>query len=415
MRFVLWTLALLVSIPSAFASDYSWDVVPIIPSCQDKIACTKDEMAAHIPKSGIVPRLQQVIEKAILEKAHISLAFMSFTEESLWKSLCEAGRSGVTIEGFFASRAGAANGLGTRLERDCQASAKAANIKMYYMGMPEAGKSSWRLHHNKFFLVDFGPGKNIEIAFGSANLSTQGLTVNYENWNFFSGRRELPFVQNHLCDLEAMRLARKAGKAEDDPKVFRTKLDACLSDGPPNKENYEKILKRDGVVAMFAPDKKDRAFAILADNIGRVVSGGRIRMAVYFFMHRPLIDALTAAVKRGVEVELLVDDDIYLGGSIATQKKIWESAIKPSVSGFKIRSFDTNESIFQLQHNKYLMLEGVDRAGNIRVFGGAGQFTLSAFQNNYENFFLTDDLKIVRAYSDLFTQLWNLGADVAKD
>lgn len=398
----------------ASAADYSWELVPTVPVCEGVVSCTKEEMQEHVVKAGIVPRLQEMTERAVKGGGKISLAFMSFTEESLWQTLCDAGKRGVPIEGYFHSRAGAApKGLAFRLERDCQAGTKKKNVTMYYMGMPETGKSGWRLHHNKFFLVDFG-SQRVEIAFGSANLSTQGLTVNFENWNFFTAAKSVPFVQGHLCALKAMKLARKASQKEDDPLVFRDNLDKCLADGPPSVELAENLIKRDGVVALFAPDKKDRAYQILADNIHRVVKGGRIRMAVYFFMHKPLIDALVAAQKRGVEIELLVDDDIYLGKSIPTQKRFWDAFLQPKVSGFKVRAFDTNEAIFQLQHNKYLVMEGVDRLDKVRVFGGAGQFTLSAFQNNYENFFLTEDPKVVRGYQDLYTQLWKLGTDVPK-
>ncbi len=413
MRRLFSALALVFVAWGAAAADYSWELVPTVPVCESGIFCTEEEMQTHVQKSGIVPRLQEMTERAVKDKGKIALAFMSFTEPSLWKTLCDAGKRGTAIEGFFHSRAGAPKGLAFTLERDCQGGGARKNVRMHYMGMPENGKSGWRLHHNKFFLVDYGAAK-VEIAFGSANLSTQGLTVNFENWNFLTAKRSFPYVQNHLCDLTAMRKARKAGKLEDDPEVFREALDSCLVDGSPTVESIEKIVQRDGVVALFAPDKKNRSYLALAENINRVVKGGRIRMAVYFFMHKPLIDLLQKAAQRGVEVELLVDDDIYSGKGIPTQKRIWDAYLHPKLSGFKVRTFDTNEEIFQLQHNKFLILEGVDKLGNDRVFGGAGQFTLSAFQNNYENFFLAGDAKIVRAYQDLYTQLWNLGADVAK-
>jgi len=397
----------------ASASNYTWDLVPILPKCQGPgIHCTKEEMPEQVKKAGIVQRLKEMTDRAELNNGKIRLAFMSFTEPALLEVLCAAGKKGVQIEGFFHSNASGENGFGTKMTNDCQKSARRKNVVMHYMGMPKNGTSGWRLHHNKFFLVDHGAGKNVEIAFGSANLSSQGLSVNYENWNFFSGPRDLPFVKNHLCDIDAMRAARKAKREQDDPKVFRTKLDECLAHKDVTPGKAEEILEREGVVSFFSPDPKDRAFKVLADQIDKVVAGGRIRMAVYFFMHKPLIEKLKAAVARGVEVQLLVDDDIYLGGSIPAQKRFWDGFIKPEQSGFKVRAFDTNEGAFQLQHNKYLVLEGVGSRGVVRVFGGAGQFTLSAFQNNYENFFLVSDPAVTRAYGELFTDLWRIGADV---
>ncbi len=396
---------------SAASAEYSWEVVPIVPECESGVFCEREEVPLQLEKAGIVKRIENMIDRAVENNGQISLAFMSFTEPALYEALCRAGRKGIAIEGFFHGKAGPPKGLAYRLETNCQGGPRRKNVKMHYMGMPVSGKSGWRLHHNKYFLVE--TEKEVEIGFGSANLSTQGLSVNFENWNFVSGPKTTPFIQDYLCNVQAMRKARKAGRAEDDPKVFRKTLDSCLTTAELTPEAVDRVLEEEGLVALFAPDAKDRNFTVLADQIRRVRDGGRIRMAVYFFMHKPIIDELIAARKRGVQVELLVDDDIYSGGSIPTQKRIWDAHLKPEKSGFKVRAFDTNEALFQLQHNKYVIFEDVDYPGRVRVFGGAGQFTVSAFKVNYENFFLAENPVIVEPYQELFDRLWSMASDVS--
>ncbi|MGE4132234.1 MAG: phospholipase D-like domain-containing protein [Bdellovibrionales bacterium] len=403
----LVSLILTVFAVQANAKSYKWELVPILPACKAGWFCEKSEMPDQVEKAGIVPRMKDLIQEATKKKAKLSMAFMSFTEPTLFEALCEAGKRGLEIEGFFHSTAGPPKGLGFRLTEECQAPGK-TNISMSYMGMPKGGKSGWRLHHNKYMLFDFGAGR-VELLFGSANLSSQGLSINFENWNFLSADKKMPLVKDHLCDLEAMRAARQAGVEQNNPDVFRTKLDACTKRSHKIKD-AEADLKKEKVVSLFSPDPNDFAHLWLVDQIARVVPGGRIRMAVYFFMHKQIIDALKAAQERGVEVRLLVDDDIYLGKSIPTQQRFWETFLKPSESKFQVRTFDTDEGSFQLQHNKYLVLEGVDKLGETRVFGGAGQFTNAAFKVNYENFYVISDEDVVGAYSRLYDKLWEMAS-----
>ncbi len=388
-------------------SALDWEFVSLTPNCRAGFFCEKDEVISSVEQSGLSKRLLAMAERARIENGQVYMAFMSFSETSLFEGLCDLGRNGLKLEGFFDSKAGPPSGLGHRLETECQSPGK-INITINYMGMPASGRSGWRLHHNKYFIAQYDSNL-AEMAFGSANVSFNGVSVNFENWNFVTGNVQDEFISDHLCNARAMHEARRAGADEDDPKVFREVLESCLSYSDLSPGVAEGLLVREGGIAMFSPDPLNRTFKLLEDQIDRVPKGSRIQLAVYFFMHKELIEALRRASSRGVSVEILIDDDLSTGQiSMPTQKRYWRELIRPEVSGFKIREFDTNENIFQLQHNKYVILYDVDGKQPPRVFGGAGQFTRSAFETNYENFFLVQDSNTVEAYIQQFSTLWSM-------
>lgn len=391
---------------SASSWGLDWDVVTIEPKCKSGFFCTREEIPQQVIEAGIARRLTEMSDRALKAHGKVTFAFMSFSEETLFHSLCTLTRQGLKFEGFFDSKAGPPKGAGHRLTTECQAPGQ-KNVIVHYMGMPKNGKTGWRLHHNKFIIANYG-GDQRELAFGSANLSNNGLSVNFENWNFVRGTVDAAFIKDHECDAEAMRQARFASQKEDNPEVFRAALDKCLSQSSLTPQDLDQILARDGAWAVFAPDDKDGIYKLLADQIRRVVPEGKIQIATYFFMHKPLVDELKAARKRGVTVEFLIDDDLYNGGgSIPAQKKFWQQNLRPSQTGFATRAFDTNEEIFQMQHHKFLILNGVGSKDHVRIFGGAGQFTLSAFRNNYENFYFIEDSRVVSRYREVFSNLWS--------
>jgi len=390
---------------SAFAQITQWDVVAVSPECRAGIFCTREEVGPQMRQAGVSERLVGMARRAHQSGGRLSLAFMSFNEPSLFKEICRLAIQGLQIDGYFDSKAGPPRGLGHRLQSECQGPG-GKNVRMFYMGMANPNRGSWRLHHNKFYLTE-SPGSPVELAFGSANLSNTGLSVNFENWNFISAQARDPFVADHLCSLRAMRLARESGQSQDDPRVYRRELDGCLSEREISVAQVDRLMREQGAWVLFAPDRGDRIFKILRDQIDRVVAGGRIRMASYLFLHQPLAEALQRAQARGVRVQLLLDDDIVQGTASAPgQKRFYERFLKSSASGFEVRVFDTNEDIFQLQHNKFLLLEGVDQLNRVRLFTGAGQFTRAAFEENYENFYLIETPQVVRQYSELFDLLW---------
>jgi hypothetical protein len=216
-----------------------WELVPITPACRADVFCVREDIASSVIHAGIVDRLVKMTDRAARGKGRVQLAFMSFSEPTLFAALCRAGRNGLEIVGFFDSQVGPPKGMGYRLTQECQGP-DGGNVRMYYMGMSKSGRGGWRLHHNKFFIAVYGP-LDVEMAFGSANISSNGLSVNFENWNFVKGPARLPFIRDHLCAAGAMRAARDAGNLEDDPVRFRRDLEACVTH-PVASSNGDEVL-----------------------------------------------------------------------------------------------------------------------------------------------------------------------------
>jgi hypothetical protein len=403
----MWGLLFFLSI--AFAG--TWQVVPITPNCQNGLYCSKDEIPQEVMDAGIVQRLVQMSELAYADKGRVTLAFMSFTEPILFQALCELTRKGLELDGFFDAKAGPPQGLAYRLESECQAE-NLHNVRIYYMGM-NAVRKTWRLHHNKFFISEYGQNRSqVQMAFGSANLSGHGLSINFENWNFVTGLREEAMIHDHFCVVEAMRSAREARAAEDDPRVFRKIADNCFTYRDIDPRRADVILTKEGVWTLFTPDPQDRVFKLLELQIDSVLPGGRIRMAAYYFTHRPLAEALQRAKQRGVQIDLILDDDIYKGGGIPSQRKFYNNYLREKVSGYDLKVFATPQGTFQIHHHKFLILEGVGEKRKTRVFLTAAQFTLVAFKKNYENFYLVETPEVVEQFQKLYTDLWALANDI---
>ncbi|MBI4406111.1 MAG: phospholipase D family protein [Deltaproteobacteria bacterium] len=120
------------------------------------------------------------------------------------------------------------------------------------------------------------------------------------------------------------------------------------------------------------------------------------------------IDLLKQAVKeRGVQVQLMMDDDVILGNTeVPGATKFYKDNLAPKKSGLDIRFVRTNEDAKQMMHSKFLILDGVGKKGVKRVFSGAGHFTYAAMKGNYENFYLSAVPSLTQKYEQLHKYMW---------
>jgi HKD family nuclease len=65
----------------------------------------------------------------------------------------------------------------------------------------------------------------------------------------------------------------------------------------------------------------------------------------------------------------------------------------------------------QLQHNKFVIFE-FQRGGS--VFTGAGNLTTSAFENNFENFYMISIPEVVTQFQKQFDYMWDISTSVEK-
>lgn len=99
-----------------------------------------------------------------------------------------------------------------------------------------------------------------------------------------------------------------------------------------------------------------------------------IRVAAYSFTYKPIADALVLAKKRGVDVEVVVDNP-----SSSTNTMI------SYVSAAGIPVFVDN--YHRLQHNKYIVVDG------FKFITGSFNFTSSAENYNAENLLVCSSTK----------------------
>lgn len=117
-----------------------------------------------------------------------------------------------------------------------------------------------------------------------------------------------------------------------------------------------------------------------------------ISIAVAWFTQRDLFNAIIGAIDRGVNVSLILINDIInrneygLNFSLYLQK------------GGKLCFVDSRKV---LMHNKFCLFDGR------LLITGSYNWTYAAEQRNAENIITTDELNVCNDYTNYFTNLWN--------
>lgn len=134
------------------------------------------------------------------------------------------------------------------------------------------------------------------------------------------------------------------------------------------------------------------------DNISRVLEGlihaeqRSIKMAIFTFTDKTIADALIAAYRRGVKVEVVAD-----GESSATEySKI--SVLKKA--GIPIYLFKprADRQWRPLMHNKFIIF-GETIFGKNLIWTGSFNVTRSANERNRENVLILDDKELIEDYA----------------
>lgn len=374
--------------------------------------CDSDDRLEAAKRAG----MEDVVRSLIAEaqdptKSSIVIAYFSFSNRAAFEALCEAGKRGISIKGFFDSDyASDPSNFPGRLAAECQAPGK-TNVDVRFLGAKNTMVEPivWRLHHNKFLLVDSGNPDSVSLNFSSGNLSSSGLSLHFDHWGVLRVRRSSNIYRYHQCVVSALDAARPQGSQVDDPDRYLGELQDCVS-RQDVRTSVESSIKSERVAALFAPNAKNEVYRALKSNIARVGAGGAIYGAIQHFLHYGIAQDLCDAADRGAEITLLMDNDVMSGESeVPGVRDFFESALRPCLrtpaaggGGFTIRYMETNAAIMQMMHNKFIVLKNLDGTGRDRTFSGAGHFTSSAMRRNYENFYITESPEMVTKYTKLF-------------
>ncbi len=284
--------------------------------------------------------------------------------------------------------------------------------------------------HTKIFMVNPKDKEKITVAFASANMSS-GTTIHHENWHFVTAASKSHFMQAHLCLKEA------EFNHADSRKEFIAFVKKCRSEIA--------LTEEEDIKTFIVPGEGEAAIEMFTEAIRW---SENVDLAAHRFTLRPLMIALNKAMKKGTNVRMVFDDDLYLVGekrlakglrvpnmsmeywnvksvmgtvSEVSRKKDKPGKIESTLEkdGIEARYMTTNHYSHTIHHNKYLILDNAKKSSRKpkmynkpAVFCGAGNFTKAAFikkggATNLENYYYITIPEVVEAFQKQYDYKWN--------
>lgn len=279
--------------------------------------------------------------------------------------------------------------------------------------------------HNKIIVASFKsePRKRV-IVFSSGNMSS-GTTLHHENWHFVTVSRESYFAQIHDCLLEGMDNHAKSIRRRGDKKkksakdVFASFIKTCRANINAEEEKDIKVY--------IVPGEGNLAMENIIDKINK---SKKIAVAAHRFTHFGLLTALKrASHNTKQDVRFVGDDDIYWAGMLnympSKNRVVCSSKHNPNVvrtvganmcneyfnvrdlerAGAKVKYMQTNQKMFLLHHNKYVLFNLED--GSRGLHCGAGNFTKAAFDKNFENYYYITIPEVIDRFQQQYQYVWD--------
>ena len=312
--------------------------------------CQPADKSLLKPTSPIVARLIGLIDDA---RTHIEIAQFTFSRTDIEAAVLRAHERGVAVRVAMNAAQEQQGVVANRL--------KDAGVPVGFV----AGKSNGQyagLMHAKFMLVD---GQS--LVFGSNNWSSTGTSINEENNVIVHAGPTDSLLGAFACAFEAVWRSDAEGAA------------ACST----------------GEV-WFTPSSGP--IAMLRDNIRAA------ERSVDVLMHHLLFDTLLKELAKAAEAGLAVRIIINEADRAEAEGKYWD---RIRAAGGQVRFKRGNPDLYQLMHHKLAIIDG-------RVLlDGSGNWSGSAFFNNYEFYTRIGTPSVVEPFVALYERLWmwSLGQD----
>ena len=379
-------------------------------------------------------RLVQVIQSAAdYKRAHpdqeepvtLTMAYLSwYTDHGLKGAVLDAIQAGVRFRGYFDPGYGfeIVDEIEQTYENDSQ-----HDVQIAWIGSWESG----RLMHIKVTTVDYGvDSEPMWIVFSSANLSSKGTSLHFENFNFVHVPRSSNFAQRHECAFRALELdqwscathqqfvstSEGTGCRQANTSRFESSYDACVAaiEAPvddrmlvfftPDRDAGYLSQSEKSALPALSERRLSSALYFLIDKMNKAT--GSVDMAIEHFGSTILGDAMQGDWgSDSIRRRLVIDDQtIYLDGeSSQGDNTLWWSKFAGDYWAQRIgqRFVRTNSGISQLMHDKYVVIDGEG------VFTGAGNFTTRAFNDNYESFYYLRLPEVAEQYQRHFDHLFD--------
>jgi hypothetical protein len=248
--------------------------------------------------------------------------------------------------------------------------------------------------HNKVFMINPRSDKP-RIVFSSGNLSS-GVVLHHENWHFLRVASRTHFAQAHLCLMDGM-LDHFRTKKE-----YKDFIKACRDGAGIGEESDLKTF--------FVPGDGTRASQHIQQGIRDASFIGINAHRFSFGLMRNELDArLSGPSASRPRVELTVDDDLWWAGhgteGVPNTRDEFEMVEPLAKAGMNVRYMETNQGNGLLHHNKFMVFKTPQGES---VFAGAGNFTGTAFNDNFENFYFITVPHVVAAMKEQQKHLFEL-------
>jgi hypothetical protein len=347
-----------------------------VSSKPKNVYCKPTDEAASVSRQNS-PQYRIVEWVSDKDTKELYLAYLSFSSKNVATALCSAVGRGVKLSIVLDGGEDNANPV---LNPAAEGLKKCGDnlVTVTYRGTT----SGLGYAHNKILMVN--PGTKIaKILYSSGNM-TSGTSINHENWNFITTSGESYFAQSHKCVLEAMI------EAGDTKTNFSKFLNDC--------RGKIKAEQETDIQVFFSPVDGEKA-------LEKVKQAGDQAKSIEAMSHRFSGQIAAIFMKLLADkkpIKFILDDDIYwsvkrredIGRNTSIEAfKIYKDLIN---KGMETKFLQTNQNVFQLQHNKFMIFT-FDNGG--AVFNGAGNFTTAAFTKNFENFYYITIPEVVEAYN----------------
>ena len=321
----------------------------------------------------------------------IDAAYLSFSSKNIVEAMCTALKSGVKIR-LVLDRG---SDEGVKINKDAESLKKCGEMEVSYRGT--SGGLGYA--HNKIMIVNPRDKKETKIVFSSGNMTT-GTSINHENWNFVTTSVNSYFAQTHNCVITAMI------EAGDTKKNFQTSMNECRTKITASPES--------DISVYFSPVDGKLA-------LKKVTEAGKSAQAIEGISHRlsgAIAKMFEELLIEGKNVKFILDDDIYWAEKLKRDigrnqsfeaYKIYNDLIS---KGMNTRFLQTNQNVYQLQHNKFMIFTFPQSGA---VFTGAGNMTTAAFTKNFENFYYITIPEVVEAYNKQYDLYFDKMATTSED
>ena len=422
---------LLVSVTTLAATPLTFDLLHTVQNCQhpghQKTWCDQDDIAPAVLASGLEQHINDQLDRALAnpDHAHVYASEFSFSSRGIQTKMCALGKAGVAIEVYLDF--GSSKDIAFTQDPNCQKDMAHPNLKGVLLGgftkFPE-----WRLHHNKTVLIDAGDGTPLDIDFSSGNLSKFGTSLHMDHWVFIKAPGDSNLARATLCLFKGLEAA--SSKATEigmyangadfskDPDVMQAygaTRDACyVSSQVIPMNDPEQAIALEGIAPFFTPNLGRQALETLKREFRSVIAQKQsgpayLYIAIEHFSSQAIASLLNQAGTAGVDVRIIMNAGTVSGGTeVTSDGPFYEQNLhndKMQVRFIEVNPNAGGPGIAQQMHNKFAILNGK------RVFSGAGHYTSSGLDGNFESLYLTESPELTAKYAAYFKELWDESVD----